>query len=112
MKYTRTFDEAYYARFYGATRPRQEDRDEVNLLGDYICGHLRYLGQEVQPVLDIGCGLGFWREVISRSPCTPTLRRAPASRCMRAWRRTAPNARSSSGDTPVATGLKPRRGGA
>lgn len=66
MKYTRSFDEDYYDRFYGVRRPRQEDKDEMALLGDFICAYLRYLGQSVRTVLDIGCGLGFWRDIISR----------------------------------------------
>lgn len=66
MKYSYSFDKDYYDRFYGARRPRQADRKETALLGDFVCAYLRYLGQSVQSVLDIGCGLGLWREVIAR----------------------------------------------
>src|SRR5690606_26770691 len=61
-----SFDAGYYDRFYGKRRPRQEDREEMALLGDFVCAYLRYLGQPVRSVLDIGCGLGLWREVIAR----------------------------------------------
>lgn len=66
MKYAYSFDKDYYDRFYGVRRPRKEDREEMALLGDFVCAYLRYLGESVQTVLDIGCGLGLWREAISR----------------------------------------------
>lgn len=67
MKLTHTFEKDYYDRFYGRRRPRREDREEMALLGDFVCAGLRYLGQPVRTVLDIGCGLGLWRDVIARN---------------------------------------------
>lgn len=64
MQYT--FDRAYYARFYGYPRIRSSDRKELAALGDFVCGYLRYMGQPVRRVLDIGCAVGLWREVIHR----------------------------------------------
>jgi SAM-dependent methyltransferase len=66
VKHAWTFDESYYDRFYGARRPLREDREETVLLGDFVCAYLRYLGQPVRSVLDIGCGLGLFREVIAK----------------------------------------------
>ena len=66
MKHSWAFEKDYYDRFYGVRRPRQEDRRETSLLGDYVCAYLRYLGQPVRSVLDIGCGLGLWREPLAR----------------------------------------------
>lgn len=66
MKYAYSFEKDYYDRFYGARRPRQADKAEAALLGDFVCAYLHYVGQSVQNVLDIGCGLGLWRDVIAR----------------------------------------------
>ena len=60
------FDKAYYKRFYNYPRIRVSDMKECAVLGDSVCAYLRYLGQPVRRVLDIGCGLGFWQDVIAR----------------------------------------------
>jgi len=60
------FDKAYYQRFYGYPRIRANDAREIALLGDFVCAYLRYLGQPVRRVLDIGCGLGSWQDVVAR----------------------------------------------
>ena len=60
------FDEAYYRRFYGHPRLRAGDRKAAAALGDFVCAYLRYLGQPVRRVLDMGCGFGLWRDVIAR----------------------------------------------
>lgn len=60
------FDEDYYDRFYGRRRPRIADKREATLLGGFACAYLIYLGQTVRSVLDIGCGIGLWRDVIAK----------------------------------------------
>ncbi len=60
------FDKSYHERFYGYPRIRKSDRKQVAVLGDFVCASLRYLGQPVRRVLDIGCGFGFWRDVVAR----------------------------------------------
>lgn len=60
------FDRAWYERFYGYPRIRAGDRAEVARLGDFVFAYLRYLRQPVRRVLDMGCGLGLWREVVER----------------------------------------------
>ena len=60
------FDRAYYERFYDFPRTRASDREETSILGDFVCAYLRYLGQPVRRVLDMGCGYGLWQEVIAR----------------------------------------------
>ena len=60
------FDRAYYERFYSYPRIRVGDAKEIAVLGDFVCAYLRYLAQPVRRVLDIGCGLGFWRDVVAR----------------------------------------------
>jgi SAM-dependent methyltransferase len=66
MKRAPTFDRAYYDRFYGKGRPRRKDREAAQRLGDYVFACLRYLGQPVRSVLDLGCGLGLWRDAVTR----------------------------------------------
>lgn len=60
------FDEKYYDRFYGSPRDRAAYRREEERLGDFVCSYLKYLGQPVRRVVDIGCGLGQWRQIIAR----------------------------------------------
>jgi SAM-dependent methyltransferase len=60
------FDRAYYERFYAWPRLRAGDREAVAVLGDFVCAYLRYLGQPVRRVLDLGCAMGFWRDVVAR----------------------------------------------
>lgn len=60
------FDKRYYERFYGGSRERAAYRREENRLGDFVLSYLRYLGQPVRRVVDIGCGLGQWREIVAR----------------------------------------------
>ncbi len=60
------FDKAFYERFYSYPRIRASDLKESAVLGDFVCAYLRYLGQSVRRVLDIGCGLGFWQDVVAR----------------------------------------------
>jgi 2-polyprenyl-3-methyl-5-hydroxy-6-metoxy-1,4-benzoquinol methylase len=61
-----SFDKAYYEHFYNYPRIRVSDRKEFAVLGDFVCAYLRYLGQPVRRVLDIGCGLGFWQPSVAR----------------------------------------------
>ncbi len=60
------FDKAYYEHFYSYPRIRVSDTKECAVLGDFVCAYLRYLGQPVRRVLDIGCGLGLWQDVVAR----------------------------------------------
>ena len=64
------FSSAYYRAFYGNLRGRVGDRKTVDLLGNFVCSYLKYLDQPVRRVLDIGCGLGFWQQVIARHHST------------------------------------------
>lgn len=59
------FDKRYYDRFYGRKRPRRKDVLATRKLGDFVCAYLTYIGQPVRTVLDLGCGLGLWRDAIA-----------------------------------------------
>lgn len=60
------FDETYYDRFYGTQRDRRSYLRDESRLGDFVCAYLKYLGQPVERVIDIGCGFGQWREIVRR----------------------------------------------
>ncbi len=60
----RAFDKRYYDRFYGRKRPRRRELDDTRRLCDFVCAYLRHIRQPVRSVLDIGCGLGLWRDAL------------------------------------------------
>jgi len=66
MSIRKNFDEAYYQRFYVDPKTRAMGPQAFTRLGDYVCSALRYLEQPVKRVLDLGCGLGQWRNAIER----------------------------------------------
>ncbi len=61
-----TFDEAYYQRFYFDKKTSVVDPGHVERLGTFVCSYLQYLRVPVRRVLDVGCGIGLWREVVAR----------------------------------------------
>ena len=60
------FDEAYYQRFYFDKKTSVVDPEHVNRLGAFVCSYLSYLRVPVRRVLDIGCGIGLWRDAVQR----------------------------------------------
>jgi SAM-dependent methyltransferase len=56
---TRTFDAAYYRRFYGGARRAHGARDVAHLARG-VCGLAAWLGVDVRSVLDVGAGTGLW----------------------------------------------------
>jgi SAM-dependent methyltransferase len=59
------FDAPYYHRFYGDARERRGHEREERRLGDFVSAYLKYLGQPVRRVLDLGCGFGWWRGIVA-----------------------------------------------
>jgi SAM-dependent methyltransferase len=59
------FDKRYYDRYYRNRRTRVGSARETAVLGRFVCAYLAHLGQPVRRVLDAGCGLGHWRNVIA-----------------------------------------------
>ena len=59
------FDQRYYDHFYGSARKAADRRSDERLI-DFVCAYLEYLEQPVRSVVDIGCGLGIWRDGIAR----------------------------------------------
>ncbi len=60
------FDEAYYQRFYFDKKTSVADPGHVDRLGTFVCSYLKYLRVPVRRVLDVGCGIGLWRDLIAR----------------------------------------------
>lgn len=60
------FDRAYYQRFYRDAKGRVLSQEEVAVLGRFVCSYLDHLGIEVERILDLGCGLGWWRSVLTQ----------------------------------------------
>ena len=60
------FDEAYYQRFYFDKKTRVIDPAHTERLGAFVSGYLHYLRVPVARVLDMGCGIGLWRDMVAR----------------------------------------------
>jgi len=60
------FDEAYYQRYYFNKKTSVVDPEHVERLGAFVCSYLQFIRVPVQRVLDVGCGIGLWRDVIKR----------------------------------------------
>jgi predicted TPR repeat methyltransferase len=60
------FDEAYYQRFYFNKKTSVVDPAHVERLGAFVCSYLQFVRVPVRRVLDVGCGIGLWRDVIKR----------------------------------------------
>jgi predicted TPR repeat methyltransferase len=58
------FDEAYYQRYYFDKKTSVVDPAHVERLGSFVCSYLKYLRVPVKRVLDVGCGVGLWREAL------------------------------------------------
>jgi len=59
------FDADYYARYYEDQRTRVASSSDIARLGRFVSGYADYLGVKIKRVLDAGCGLGLWQDVIA-----------------------------------------------
>jgi hypothetical protein len=60
------FDESYYQRYYFDKKTKVADPRHVERLGAFVCAYLKYLRVPVRRVLDAGCGVGLWRDIVAR----------------------------------------------
>ena len=61
----RRFDEAYYQRFYESPATRVTSPDEHSHLAQYVFSFALYNELKLERVLDIGAGIGLWKNWIS-----------------------------------------------
>jgi hypothetical protein len=57
-----TFDEEYYGRYYDNPRTRVHGAREIARLCTGVTGFLEWWGQPIDSVLDVGAGVGLWRD--------------------------------------------------
>lgn len=67
----RSFDAAYYRRFYLDRSRRVATPEGTERLVEFVAAYLRMLEVPVRSVLDLGCGLGWWK-----APCERLFPRA------------------------------------
>ncbi len=60
------FDEKYYDRFYRAPRTRVHGAHEIARLCTAVTGFLDWWGVPIESVLDVGAGVGLWRDWFSK----------------------------------------------
>ncbi|SFD89656.1 class I SAM-dependent methyltransferase [Paracidovorax konjaci] len=60
------FDEAYYQRFYFDKKTSVVDPKHMERLGAFVCSYLKYLRVPVERVVDVGCGIGLWRNLVAQ----------------------------------------------
>lgn len=61
-----TFDESYYQRYYFDKKTKVADPQHIERLGAFVCAYLKYLRVPVRRVLDVGCGVGLWRDIVAQ----------------------------------------------
>lgn len=61
------FDADYYARFYENPSTRVTDPETIATLARHVVAHLAVLQLDVHSVLDMGCGLGWWRDALAEA---------------------------------------------
>jgi 2-polyprenyl-3-methyl-5-hydroxy-6-metoxy-1,4-benzoquinol methylase len=62
----RRFDEAYYHRFYENPTTRVHSSEEHANLAQFVFSFAKWNKQEVKSVLDIGAGVGHWKDWIAK----------------------------------------------
>jgi hypothetical protein len=56
------FDADYYRRFYGSSRTRVHSATEIARLCSAVTSFLEWWGHPINSVLDVGAGVGLWRD--------------------------------------------------
>lgn len=58
------FDEEYYRRHYFDRETRVASPEDTRRLARFVLSYLEYLGSSPSSVLDVGCGIGLWRDAL------------------------------------------------
>ncbi len=59
---TEPFDAQYYDRYYGSSRTRVHSADDVAKLCTAVVSFIEWWQQPLTTVLDVGAGVGLWRD--------------------------------------------------
>ena len=63
----RRFDEAYYHRYYESSQTRVISPEEHGNLAEFVFAFGRYNHIEIKSVLDVGAGIGLWKNWIEKN---------------------------------------------
>lgn len=59
---TPRFDKAYFDRYYRNPRTRVVSKKAIRKLTAFVAAYLKLMDLPVRRILDMGCGLGLWKE--------------------------------------------------
>ena len=62
-----SFDATYFRRYYESRRSRVYGSEQVGYLAQGIVGLVRWFGGDIERVLDVGAGIGLWRDWFGRN---------------------------------------------
>ena len=62
MPFSTAFDARYFRRFYESRRSRVYGKVEVADLAQGVTGFVRWFGGDLEKVLDVGAGIGLWKD--------------------------------------------------
>ncbi len=63
----RSFDADYYRRFYLEPARRVGTEQSTDRLARFVASYLAHLEVPIASVLDLGCGLGWWRAAVAHN---------------------------------------------
>jgi len=59
---TEPFDAGYFRRYYESRRSRVYGREQIDALARGVTGFIGWFGGSVERVLDVGAGIGLWKD--------------------------------------------------
>jgi len=75
-----TFDAGYYGQYYGSARTRVHGAKEIGRLCTAVTSMLDWWGVPIESVLDVGAGVGHWRDWFEKNRPKTTYRSTEVSR--------------------------------
>jgi hypothetical protein len=57
-----SFDAAYFRRYYESRRSRVYGHEQIAHLASGVAGFVQWFGGRLESVLDVGAGIGLWKE--------------------------------------------------
>ncbi len=61
-----SFDAAYYRQFYRDGGTAVISRAEVSRLTGFVLAYMNFMNLPCRTVLDVGCGIGYWRDALRK----------------------------------------------